>query len=144
MVVRGEPVLVEIGARLHGGTRTPGISRFCSGSSQLDRTLEAFLDPARFAQALRRPYTLSHHGAMAYLTPWQLGTFGGFRRLPEIVALPGFYEAFELASPGDPVTGAVGLVTLIHRDAAVLERDVERVYELERQGLYELAEVAVG
>jgi biotin carboxylase len=144
LVAADGPVLVEIGARMHGGTRTPVISRFCTGSSQLDRTLEAFLEPARFEGGAEQPYTLSQHGAMAYLTPWRVGTFGGFRRFGEVAALPSFHEAFELLRPGDPVTGAVGLVSLIHPDPAVVDRDVERIYELERQGLYELAEVAVG
>ena len=80
---------------------------------------------------------------MVYLTPWRLGTFGGFRRLGEVAALPSFQEAFELLAPGDPVTGVVGLVSLVHADRGTLERDVERVYELERDGLYALAEAAV-
>ena len=144
MMTAAGPVLVEIGARMHGGTRTPLISRACTGSSQLDRVLEALLEPERFAEALRAPYTLRRHGAMVYLTPWRHGTFGGFRRLAEVEALPSFQEAFELQRPGEPVSGVVGLVSLVHDERAILERDVERVYELERTGLYELAEVPVG
>jgi hypothetical protein len=81
---------------------------------------------------------------MVYLTPWRHGVFGGFRRLREVQAMPSFQEASELLVPGDAVTGVVGLVSLVHADRATLERDVERVYELERDGLYELAGVAVG
>ena len=138
------PVLLEIGARLHGGTRTPLISRACTGSSQIDRAVEALFEPDRFAEARRRPYALRRHGAMVYLTPWRHGSFGGFRRLDEVQALPSFQEAFELLRPGDPVTGVVGLVSLVHGDRATLERDVERVYALEREGLYELVGVPVG
>jgi biotin carboxylase len=144
MMTAEGPTLVEIGARMHGGTRTPLISRACTGSSQLDRTLEACLEPERFARARSHPYTLRRHGAMVYLTPWRLGTFAGFRRMGEVVGLASFREAFDLLRHGDPVTGVVGLIRLLHADSETLERDVERVYELERDGLYQLEGVAVG
>jgi hypothetical protein len=130
------PVLIEIGARLHGGEKTPLISRLCTGSSQLDRALEARLDPARFDAALDRPYPLRQHGAMVYLMPWRTGHLQGYGRLRDVTALPSFLEVFNLAAPGPLTRRVAGLVTLIHPDPDVLSADIARLRAFEADGLY--------
>jgi hypothetical protein len=136
MWVGDHPVLIEIGARLHGGEKTPLISRLCTGSSQLDRALEARLDPARFDAALDRPYALSQHGAMVYLMPWRTGHLQGYGRLREVRALPSFLEVFNLAAPGPLTRRVAGLVILIHPDPDALSADIARLRAFEADGLY--------
>ena len=136
MWVGDGPVLIEIGARLHGGEKTPVISRLCTGGSQLDRALEARLDPARFDAALGRPYPMRQHGAMVYLMPWRTGLLRGYGRLREIARLPSFFEVFNLAAPGPLTRRVAGLVILIHPDPDVLSADVARLRAFEEDGLY--------
>ena len=136
MWVGGGPVLIEIGARLHGGEKTPVISRLCTGGSQLDRALEARLDPARFDAALDRPYPMRQHGAMVYLMPWRTGLLRGYGRLRDIARLPSFFEVFNLAAPGPLTRRVAGLVILIHPDPDVLSADVARLRAFEEDGLY--------
>jgi hypothetical protein len=138
MWVGGRPVLIEIGARLHGGEKTPIISRLCTGSSQLDRSVEAWLDPHRFDAALGRPYPMRQHGAMVYLMPWRTGVLRGYDRLRDVARLHSFVEIFNLASPGPLTRRVVGLVILIHPDPEVLQRDVESLRAWERDGLYRI------
>ena len=128
-------MLIEIGARLHGGEKTPVISRLCTGGA-LDRALKARLDPARFDAALDRPYPMRQHGAMVYLMPWRTGLFRGYGRLREIARLPSFFEVFNLAAPGPLVRRVAGLVILIHPDPDVLSADVARLRAFEEDGLY--------
>lgn len=134
------PVLIEIGARLHGGEKTPLISRLCTGSSQLDRALEARLEPARFDAALGRPYPMHQHGAMVYLIPWRTGYLHGYGRLRDVARLPSFVEMFNLAPPGPLTRRVAGLVILIHPDPEALRADVARIRAFERDGLYRLDE----
>jgi biotin carboxylase len=132
------PELVEIGARLHGGEKTPLVSRLSTGSSQLDRTVEAWLDPPRFGAALGRPYELTHHGAMVYLMPWRTGTLQGYGRLRELTRLPSFLEIYNLAAPGPLTRRVLGVVILIHADPELLQGDVDRIRAWERDGLYQI------
>jgi hypothetical protein len=142
MWVGGGPVLIEIGARLHGGEKTPVISRLCTGGSQLDRALEARLDPARFDAALDRPYPMRQHSAMVYLMPWRTGLLRGYGRLRDIARLPSFFEVFNLAAPGPLTRRVAGLVILIHPDPDVLSADVARLRAFEDDGLYRFEDPA--
>lgn len=139
------PVLVEIGARLHGGEKTPLVSRLCTGSSQLDRTVEAWLDPPRFEAALGRPYELTLHGAMVYLMPWRTGgALQGYGRLRELARLPSFVELYNLAAPGPLVRRVLGIAILIHAEPEVLQRDVDQIRAWERDGLYRIGPLPPG
>lgn len=142
MWVGDGPVLIEIGARLHGGEKTPVISRLCTGGSQLDRALEARLDPARFDAALGRPYPMRQHGAMVYLMPWRTGLLRGYGPLRDIARLPSFFEVFNLAAPGPLTRRVAGLVILIHPDPDVLSADVARLRAFEEDGLYRFEDPA--
>jgi biotin carboxylase len=130
------PLLIEIGARLHGGEKTPVISRLCTGSSQLDRWIEALVEPRRFDEALDQPYPLRQHGAMVYLMPWRTGHLRGYGRLRDVARLPSFVELFNLAPPGPFNRRVAGLVLLVHPLAEVLEKDVAAIRAWERDGFY--------
>ena len=63
--------------------------------------------------------------------PVRLRSLDGIRRLPTL-------HSFSVsAQPGDRVKQVAGLVTLVDEDIQSIERDINRVHELERDGLFE-------
>ena len=44
------------------------------------------------------------------------------------------------AQPGDTVTRVAGLVTLVDEDIQSIERDIDVIYALERDGIFEVEE----
>jgi biotin carboxylase len=138
MWVDGAPVLVEVGARLSAGNNCT-LNRVCSGSCQLDLTIEAYADPARFLAHDDAPYVVERTAANVFLIPPAAGILRGAPRLAEIETLASFVEMQAGIEPGAPAPRVAGVVTLIHADPAVVARDVERIRHLERNGLFDIA-----
>jgi biotin carboxylase len=130
--------LLEVGARMNGGTN-PLISRRSCDRNQLDLTLDCYLTPDRFFRQLGQPYRLSQQATLVFLTP---------RTGRRLIAIPGLAKLGDLPSFCDMcarlpnVNGSprvIGWVVLMHRDKAVLERDLQHIRELEQDGLYQYA-----
>jgi ATP-grasp domain len=133
----GEPVLVEVGARTHGGVKAHALSRAATGTSQIDLTVECYASPEAFLRGPREPRGIEKRAAMILLTPGREGRLKGLRHTREIESLPSFYELHLDARPGGRVRRVAGLVLLVHEDAEAVERDLRRVMSLEEAGLYE-------
>jgi biotin carboxylase len=132
--------LVEVGARVHGAPQTHFMTRWCTGTSQVDQTIDLFLDPDRFLRGAKRSYTLRWHGMMCRLMPWREGVLQGFRGLERIERLRSFHGTFVMAGPGRMVPGCVGVAILLHPDEEVLYRDCEAIRQLENEDLYVIEE----
>ena len=133
----GAPVMVVMGARMNGG-KTPLLTRACSGTSQIDMTVDAYLYPGRFLDRGTQSYELSKWAVLVFLVPPRPGRVKAFPRLSEIEHLPSFHEMQTSARPGRQAGRPVGWVALIHSDRNTVAADVDRIRELERKGLYEL------
>lgn len=133
------PVLVELGARLHGG-RTPLLSRGCLERSQLDLAVDELADPDGFSTGLDLPYRRLKHLVVAFLTPRGHGRLRSMPRLAEVEALPSLAEIHIGPLPAQPVPRVAGWLALIHEDGAVVDADLRRLRELEDAGLYEIEE----
>lgn len=132
--------LVEVGARVHGAPQTHTMSRMCTGASQVDQTIDLFLDPARFLRGAKRSYKLRFEGMMCRLIPWREGVLRGFHGLDRIEGLLSFHASFGMAEPGQRVPGCVGVAMLLHPDEDALRRDYEAIRQLEKQDLYSIEE----
>jgi biotin carboxylase/glycosyltransferase involved in cell wall biosynthesis len=132
--------LVEVGARLHGAPQTHAMSRMCTGASQVDQTIELFLDPARFLRGAKMSYKLRFEGMMCRLIPWREGVLRGFLGLERIERLPSFHGSFGMAKAGERVPGCVGVAMLLHPDEDILRRDYEVIRQLEKEDLYLIGE----
>ena len=98
--------LVEVGARVHGAPQTHGrLNRMCTGVSQVDQTIDLYLDPARFLRDARTSYKLRWEGMMCRLIPWREGVFRGFHGLERIERMRSFHRSFGMAEPGERVPG---------------------------------------
>ncbi|RHY38374.1 hypothetical protein DYB30_010124 [Aphanomyces astaci] len=143
--VRGEPCLVEIGSRCHGGEGTYiPIVMPCIGYNQVGATLDAYFDPAAFDRLPPMPSKLHAHGCEAMLVSYATGTVASFPGFPEIEAMPSYVSRSFHTHVGDvmPVTidmfTTPGSVLLVHQDKTVLDQDYARLRELEHTGLWDL------
>jgi biotin carboxylase/glycosyltransferase involved in cell wall biosynthesis len=132
--------LVEVGARVHGAPHTHSMNRMCTGVSQVDQTIDLYLDPARFLRDARTSYKLRWEGMMCRLIPWREGVFRGFHGLQRIERMRSFHRSFGMADPGERVPGCLGVAMLLHPDEDVLRRDYEAIRQLEKEDLYSIGE----
>jgi glycosyltransferase involved in cell wall biosynthesis len=132
--------LVEVGARVHGGPQTHMMNRMCTGASQVEQTIDLFLDPARFLCGAKESYRLRWEGMMCRLMPWREGVLRGFRGLERIERLRSYHGSFAMAEPGRRVPGCVGVAMLLHPDEDVLRLDYEAIRQLEKEDLYLIGE----
>jgi biotin carboxylase len=137
------PVLIEVGARLHGQSVQP-LCEVVTGVSQLKVALDAYLAPERFAEPSSDAYALHRHLQRVELISPRAGTLRALRHLDEIRALPSFYGMKLLVEVGRPIAHTTDLLTipgyvdLIHADPAVVESDHQRLRAWERDDLYDI------
>lgn len=130
--------LIEVGARVHGAPQTHLVSRMCTGTSQVDETVDLFTDPARFLRSARRSYALRWRAMMVRLKVWKVGVFHRLRGFERIAQLDSFHDAFAMSQPGSRVPGCVGVVILLHPDQDAIERDHRAIRALEQADLYDI------
>ena len=133
----GEPVLVEIGARLTAGNNGV-LSRLCGGPCALDMTVDACIDPERFLADADRPLNLASYALNCFLIPPCKGVLQATPGLAEIERLPSLQRVSISAKVGQPVPRVAGIVTLIHPEREVLGADLRRIRELVANGLFEI------
>ncbi|RLN89512.1 hypothetical protein BBJ28_00002022 [Nothophytophthora sp. Chile5] len=145
-VVDGQPCLVEIGARCHGGAGSylPIVNR-CVGYNHVDCALDAYFDGPAFDRLPERPTQLRAHGCEAMLVTYESGTLTGFPGREELEQLPSTISTMFFIHENEPLVATVdmfstpGSVIMVHEDEKQLQRDYERIRELEYEGLYALA-----
>ena len=149
MLTATGPVLVECGARMHGSVRDDVIDR-CT-PSHVTVTVDAYLDPASVARRAETGYVLRAASYCVMLISHQEGRIVAEAGMREVQELESFAGTISMAQPGDAIAPTVdlfscpGIIYLIHPDRAVLQRDYERIRELEQTvGMFALEPVSVG
>ncbi|GHH45241.1 ATP-grasp domain-containing protein [Streptomyces candidus] len=137
------PRLVEAGARLCGAD----VARYAvllTGESQVDRTVQAYADPERFAAEHRKPYALDNHGAMAFFASPVEGVLRSYPHahlIEELESCVGLRLRF---TPGERLVRTTDdesepvVVGLIHPERSVLLQDFATVCYLDGFGFYDL------
>ncbi|DAZ92695.1 TPA: hypothetical protein N0F65_009592 [Lagenidium giganteum] len=141
---RGSPVLIEVGARCHGGEGAwVPIANRCVGYNQVDVAIDSMLNPEKFDQLPDRPSSLLQYGCEAMLVSYKDGVLKSLPGLKEIESFPSFLKKEIFVGPGDMVRRTIdmfttpGSIMLTHEDQDVLEANLARIRELEISGLYE-------
>lgn len=140
------PVLVEIASRLHGAG-FPIYSRNCVGYSQVDLTVDSYIDHQAFDKKSRRTYELSQKLVILELISKTEGVLQDLQYVEKIEKLPSFFKQKIDLKPGDCVEKTVdvftspGHVVLMHRDEAVIWRDYKQTRIFEDRGLYNVSTV---
>jgi len=141
------PCLVEVGARCHGGEATwLPVVKECIGYSMLEATLNCYLRPDSFESLPDAP-ELIKHGAEAFLVslcPAPGGVLKDIPGLDEIRSMSSFRRLELMTQPGNMLVPTIdcftrpGSVQMVNASSEVLEREYQRIRELEIDGLFEL------
>jgi hypothetical protein len=139
-------VLVEVGARLMGGTFDFNTLRPAGIYSQIEAVVDACVDPQRFARQRRRGYRPHQTVRTADLAPT---VSGRVRRvdMDAVRSLPSYCMDYLSIGPGDWLTPPidrnthVGFVTVAHRDPDVVARDYATLRAIESD-IFDVFDVA--
>jgi hypothetical protein len=147
---KGEPVLVEVGARCHGGDGLwVNMASECFGYNQAELAVAAYLTPDDFAAVPHEPVVRKNFGAMKWLISYKEGKFIGLDPVSsaELLALES-YRGHQVFVQGPRIRKTqncfswAGAAVLVHPTAQGLERDYSRVEALERTTLFAVEEDA--
>lgn len=136
-----EPVLIEVGARLCGGL-VPLLCRAAMDSSQLEATVDAYVDPVSFDSRLSVPYSLSKNALRVLLISDVEGVIKELPFLQQIRQLESFHEAHVSVKPGDVLHKTTnffthpGKIDLVHPKREVLLGDLQKIREWESGDFY--------
>ncbi len=108
----------------------------CGGISQLDETVDAILVPDRFLSTLNCQPHLQRYAANVFLIPQQEGRLIRVHGLEAIERLPSLHRLSVSAKPGSRLGRVAGMVTLVHEDLLTIERDIDTIRHLVREGMF--------
>jgi biotin carboxylase len=131
----GGPVLIELGARPHGGGH-PMFNRVATGDSQIDRTVRALI-----GGEVPTGYRLERHQMCVFHIARVSGVVRNANVLDAVKRLSSHHFSVQHLADGDHVvvTGSLvdslrfGFAILSHPDFAQVERDHQLIRELERR-----------
>lgn len=140
MLTETGPVLIELGARLHGGI-APAITLPVYGSNLALLTATAYTAPDHFLAATERP--LPHRATLAQVALHcpRDGVLTAEPDVHEVRELPS-YHSMRLRGAIGPVrktrdlVSSFGSVYLAHPDAAQVHEDYQQIRDLEKNVLY--------
>ncbi|MDT0527415.1 hypothetical protein RM555_00240 [Micromonospora sp. DSM 115977] len=140
MMIAGEPVLVETGARFMGSIDISQLTE-ATGTNAVQLVAETIVAPDRFAARVREGWrpVLRRHAAMVQLLSRHSGTLAGYD-LPLLRGLPSFHTVDTYLETGDPLQVTVnsyttpGLVFLVHESPETISDDYRQLRELEAAG----------
>lgn len=141
MMTTDGPCLVEMNCRAHGGDGNwrPLCRHLTGGYSQVEATVDAFLDKKQFSVLPSKPPSpFKASGQEVILVSFDRGVVKTTPGFEEIKRMPSFVYIETGVRPGSRVdytidlfTG-IGSVILMHKDSAVLEEDIRRIRDMEK------------
>ncbi|MFI6414739.1 ATP-grasp domain-containing protein [Streptomyces sp. NPDC050585] len=141
------PVLVEAGARI-GGADLPHYARLARGSSQLDWTVDAYLDPERFLARHEDDDPRALHCAFVGLVSPFTGTLRGYPHLERVRALESFHEFRVAVAPGQRIRPTVddlsypAIAVLVHDSEETVLRDANTIRYLDGPSFYDVTDLS--
>ncbi|OYP14392.1 biotin carboxylase [Streptomyces sp. FBKL.4005] len=140
------PVLVEAGARI-GGTHLPHYAQLARGASQLDWTVDAYLDPDRFMARHKDDDPRALHCAFVGLVSPFSGTLRGYPYLEQLRTLESFHEVRVAVAPGQRIRRTVddlsypAIVVLLHDSEETVLRDANTIRYLDGPSFYDMTDL---
>jgi len=155
-ICRGEPVLVEVGARCHGAEGVwIELAQRCLGYDQAALALDSMHEGAALQAIPSVPGGRQAYGRAKFLCVHdaQVGnmekpTLVGFgeEAMKEIRSMPSYVGFEPFKKPGNPLWATTdcftwaGVVKLCHESLEQLQQDYDRVRSLEKEGLFVVRE----
>ncbi|MFI1719286.1 ATP-grasp domain-containing protein [Streptomyces litmocidini] len=140
------PVLVEAGARI-GGANLPYYAQLARGASQLDWTVDAYLEPDRFLARHEEDDPRALHCAFVGLVSPFTGTLRGYPYLERLRALESFHEVRVAVAPGERIRRTVddlsypATVVLLHDSEETVLRDANTIRYLDGPSFYDVTDL---
>lgn len=137
------PRLVETASRICGAD-LPVLVTEAIGESQLEWTVDAYTDPARFTERAKDDYVIQKHAICANMVSPKAGTLVSYPKLDQVKALESFHGAVVKVKPGDRISVTKGdftypmLVHLMNTSPALLWRDYATTRYLDGDSFYEI------
>jgi biotin carboxylase len=138
------PRLVETGARVCGADVHVPVAA-AIGESQLDWTVDACVNPDRFAQRWQTGYDIARHARIVNMVSPAAGVLVSYPRLDEIRALDSFHDVLVRVAPGARISRSIDDWTfpmrlyLLHEVPSTVARDSLTARFLDGDGFYEIA-----
>ena len=139
------PRLIETASRICGAD-LPVLVGKATGESQLEWTVDAYVNPHRFAERCKQDYVISRQAICVNMVCPRSGTLVSYPKLKQLRSLESYHDALVRVRPGEPVSRTVNdftypmLVHLLHPSKAVLLRDYATARYLDGDGFYEVAD----
>ena len=138
------PRLVETASRICGAD-LPVLVGKAIGESQLEWTVDAYVNPDRFASRSKQDYRIQRHAICVNMVSPRTGTLVGYPKLDQLRSLESFHDALVRVRPGERISQTINdftypmLVHLLHPSKAVLLRDYATARYLDGDGFYHIA-----
>jgi L-amino acid ligase len=136
------PCLVDLRSCIHGGNGTfMSIVNECIGYSQLEVLMNCYVRPDAFDSIPSIPKLLKH-GIEIFLVNYKSGVVKDIDGLDEIVNMNSFLRSDFHTQPGNYLLPTIdsytcpGSVQLVSEGIEIIDNDVERIRQLELQGLF--------
>lgn len=137
------PRLIEIGARI-GGSDNPYYAMLATGESQLNWTVDAYVNPARFDSRYQEDYTIREYFAsVVMLCPFK-GILRSYPLMASVERLESLHDIRLAANPGDHVVPTVDdttsplTVNLKHSVEEIVMRDMATLRYLDGHAFYDV------
>lgn len=150
MLQGDSPVLIECGARLHGGVTVPQLVQRCCGRSQVEALVVSHADPDRFLREYADPPVFRRHAAVFVLANKSAGRVAGVASLTEPGVLRCEATMHLNVRVGDTVQRTVDLYTspawiaLVADDFASIAEDIATLRQLEAANRLVLIDAQAG
>jgi biotin carboxylase len=137
------PRLIETAARVCGAD-LPVLVGDSIGESQLEWTVDAYVDPQRFMDRCKEDYQIIRHSVCVNMVSPRAGTLTGYPKLGLLEQLESYHRVLMKVAPGSPVERTVNdftypmLVHLLHESPAVVRRDYATARHLDGDGFYDI------
>jgi len=139
MYTKEGPQIIEMGARVQGGIN-PAANAICLGYQQIDKALDAYLDPSHFNAYYKNDYTLHKFGLWVFLISEMNGKITSIPFIEKVKLLPSFFSIQMNVNPGDDLKKTVdyytspGHVHLINENNESLMEDFRKLRQFEAEG----------
>ncbi|MEM6402817.1 MAG: ATP-grasp domain-containing protein [Cyanobacteria bacterium P01_D01_bin.116] len=146
MMTNDEPVLVEANARLAGAS-IPTVVSQGTQFNQVELTVKSYVDPDNFRFLINKPLSLQKNILTVFLISEVEGKINSVSQFDKIRKLPSFCD-MHLSIKKDglikktvDVSSCPGYIFLVNENPEIIEQDYQTIRELEKNGLYDVAQV---
>ncbi|SJM38502.1 hypothetical protein A1019T_02499 [Psychrobacter pasteurii] len=143
MMTNDGPVLIETGARIHGGYSPRTVAEI-SNLSQLNLILPSYCDVDKFNEMTENGVVFHKSACVFFLVNYIEGNVKSLNFTNKIESLPSFYDMVFLVEKGDYCPKTISLYTcpawivLANKDSNQIRKDIDFIKTLEKKGIFEI------